>query len=168
MSGNRMTILVKKSQDRYYQKYYTLFISSVIHSAHICNYFRIMLLFLYILSVLICHISSHQLFELCLNSKCVWQGGGLYDGCLPDHVHVTTLTCPLLRQGDVLDLRCTSVKIIFIENSPMSCGESLMLGGTKGAVLYMNGKQSTCSVHLQTGGTTILTRAIINKLYQMC
>lgn len=48
--------------------------------------------------------------------------------------------CRTSIEGDVLDLGCIAVKIIFIENSPMSCGESLMLGGTKRVVLYMTGK----------------------------
>lgn len=129
--------LVKKSRDRYYQKYFTLLIPHPLSTAHVCKSFRMKLLFLCLLSVLICHISSHQLFELCVNSECVWQGEGMYGGCLPDHV--TTLRFPYFDTSiGVLDLRCTAVQIIFIENSPMSCGESFILGGTKGAVLYMN------------------------------
>lgn len=139
MSGNRMTILVKKSQDRYYQNYFTLFITSVIHRTHICNSFRIMLLFIPFVSFDMSHFKPSVIWTMFKFEMCV-AGRGAVRWLSPrscNHLNVSPTSIGEMYW--IWDAQLT-VKIIFIENSPMSCGESLMLRGTKGAVLYMTGK----------------------------
>ncbi|KAK3107132.1 hypothetical protein FSP39_007901 [Pinctada imbricata] len=53
--------------------------------------------------------------------NCQWMGPAFYTGCLPPDQDI--LKFPFFDSDSVLDLRCTHVRSVFIENSSSICSD---------------------------------------------
>lgn len=62
-------------------------------------------------------------------------GEGLYGGCLSDDSN--TLRFTYFDVQGVLDLRCTRVNVLYIDNTPMVCGENFFIAN-RDVVVYLN------------------------------
>lgn len=73
------------------------------------------------------------LYEACSQNVCTWMGEGLYTGCLPDDI----TSIRFQHFEGIMDLRCTAVKVVYLEDTPLTCTDKFYLSQTA-ITLYMN------------------------------
>ncbi|XP_061162483.1 uncharacterized protein LOC133171708 isoform X2 [Saccostrea echinata] len=123
-------------------------------------------------------IDTFQFFEFCDTSVCSWMGEGKYGGCLQTDIH--QLTFNYFDSNGMLDLRCSHVDVIYVDNTPLRCKDvDLFFLTQRPLTVYLNGDmchvsssrstRPTASIrstkhpttHTATSGTTRATSSSI-------